>query len=185
MKKLIFYFVLTLFAGMTYAQEITELGEARVGFAPLSSDVSVDGENFSYTVNESYAGEFEKDPLLFMTNNFDVRNFIAEVKGKNTEPFLVTFRSSRGSLMADFNSDGEVVKSYARFKNVLLPKNLRHQLYRDHQGWKMVKNLHLTLGRDGMVNQEIYKIKLAKINGKERKTVIMEAPLKGWEVAGN
>lgn len=183
MKTLIFYLVLMLCAGFTNAQEITELKEARVGFAPLTAEVTRSGDDFSYKVTETYAGEFEKDPLLFMENHFDIKNFIAEVKGKDYHTYVVTFRSSKGNLQTNFNRNGELVRSNSKFKNTVLPRNLRHQLYNDHKGWEMIGNIHITNGKNGVVDQNIFKVRLK--NGKARKNVIFDTSMSGIAIVGN
>lgn len=183
MKTLVLYLVLVAMAATSHAQKITELDEAKVGFAPLSSDVLREGDNFSYKVNESYVREFEKDPLAFMDTYFDIDNFISEVKNASFDSYLVTFRSSRGSLEADFNSNGELVRSTSKFKNIILPEDLRKQLYRDHKGWRMVKNIHVTTGRNGLISKDFYKLKLE--NGKNKKNIVFDAPFEGAKMVSN
>ncbi len=182
MKTLIFSLVLMLIGSMVQAQDITELKETRVGFAPFSSDMTRNGDDFTFKVRENYVGEFEKDPLLFLDSHLDMKKFIAIVDKKDLQSYNVTLTSSRGNLDADFNKKGELIKSTSRFKNILLPEELRHQLYRDHKGWAMVKNVHITRGSRGEIEKEIYRIKLE--NGKQRKKVTFEAPAKDTEVAG-
>lgn len=180
MKTLIFSLVLTLFAGITNAQEVTELKEARVDGTPLSSEIIRNGDNFTYKVKEAYIREFEKDPLLFVNKYFDFQDLASEVRGE-WDIYHVTFKSTKGNLQADFDSNGEMLSSISKFKNVILPRELMHQLYKDNKGWEMVKNVHVTRGKDGVVNQDIYRIKLE--NGKDRKNVVLEAPAKAVAVA--
>ncbi|MHA6281071.1 hypothetical protein ACXYMT_12900 [Salinimicrobium sp. CAU 1759] len=180
MKTLIFYLVLLVF-GTGHAQQITELKEAKVGFAPLSSEVKKSGNSFSFNVKESYAGEFEKDPLAFMDAYFDIENFINALSHEDYDSYEVSFVSRKGILKADFNAEGDLVRSSSRFKNIVLPEKLRSQLYRDHKGWAMTKNVHITRGNAGILNKSYYKIKLE--NGKDRKRITLEAPLGGTEVA--
>lgn len=169
MKTLFIYLVLATWAGVSQAQEITELKEAKVGFAPLSSEVVRDGNNYTFNVKESYTGEFEANPVAFMEAYFDVHNFISEVKDQQYDGYKVTFRSKKGHLQADFDKYGNLGATSERFKNIALPANLREQLYRDHKGWAMVKNVRITKGENGLVNKELYRIKLRK--GNERKTL--------------
>jgi hypothetical protein len=183
MKKLIFYLVLVLFAGITNAQEFTELEQAEVEFSPLTSELIRNGNNFSYTVKENYSGEFESDPLEFVKTHFNIKNLISHNQVERIENYFVTFKSKKGSVSADFNNEGDLLKSTSRFKNIALPRELRHQLYKDHKGWIMVSNIHITHGRNGVVDSDSYKVKL--VNGKERKNVIFEAPVRGIVLAGN
>lgn len=183
MKTLIIYLVLAVVAGTSHAQQITELKEAKVGFAPLTSEVERDGNNFSFNIKEASAHEFDRDPVAFMEAYFDIKNFIAEVKEDKFDTYLVSFKSRKGKLEADFNKKGELVRSTSIFKNILLPKELREKLYSEHKGWVMVKNTHITRGRNGLLTEDIYKIKL--VNGKERKNIVFEAPNEDLRVVSN
>ena len=89
MKTLIISIALVLVAGISQAQ-IIELDEARVSFSPVSV---IDENSFSVSILENYAGEFEKDPLAFMKNNFDILEFISQLPGDDYESYLVSFRS--------------------------------------------------------------------------------------------
>lgn len=182
MKTLIFYLVL-LVAGTSQAQEITELKEAKVGFSSIYSDVDQDENRYSFTIKETYSGEFEKDPLAFMEANFDIQSFMDFTKDEEFDGYEVSFINRKGVLKANFNSNGELVRSSSRFKNIVLPEKLRSQLVKDHKGWTMTKNIHIARGKNGLVTKDYYKVKLE--NGKDRKRVILEAPLKGAAVAGN
>lgn len=184
MKTLFIYLVLVIWAGVSQAQEITELKEAKVGFAPLSSEVIRDGNQFSFIVKESYAGDFEANPLAFMEANFDIHNFITVLKGEKFDSFQVTFSSKKGHLLADFDKHGNLGTTSERFKNIFLPASLREQLYKDHKGWKMVKNVRVTRGENGMVDKEFYRITLR--NGDQRKTLKIDGiTAERSEVASN
>lgn len=164
MKTLFIYFALVFWAGAIQAQEITELKEAKVGFAPLSSDVQRDGDSYTFHVNESYMGEFERDPLAFLESYFDIDNFIEEVKDEGYDAYEVSLVSGNGYLKADYDKDGNLKETSEKFKDVVLPQALRETLYRDHKGWEMVKNVHITTGRDGLVDRDFYRIKLKNDN---------------------
>lgn len=184
MRTLFIYLVLVVWAGVSQAQEITELKEAKVGFAPLSSEVTKDGDSYSFKVNEAYQGEFENDALGFMNAYFDIDNFIAEVKDEKYDSYQVSFNSKKGHLIADFDKHGNLGATSERFRNILLPADLRERIYKDHQGWTMVKNVHLTQGKSGVLNKNIYRIKLE--NGKSRKVVKIDAlSAERSEVASN
>lgn len=182
MKTLIFYLVL-LTLGTIQAQEFTELKEAKVGFAPMTSIVERNGNSFSFNVKEAVAGEFEKDPLAFMENYFSIVDFISELKHEQYDRYEVSFVSQKGHLIADFDKNGKLVQTNSRFKNTLLPHSLRNDLYRDHKGWAMTKNIRITRGKNGEVSMDYYKINLEK--GKDRKKIILEAPVSVTDIASN
>ena len=167
MKTLSIYLVLAIFCGVLHAQEITELKEAKVGFAPLSSEVTQNGDSFIFKVSESYTGEFEKDPVAFLNNHFVIKDFISQYGERKYASYSVTFKSKKGRLLAHFDKDGSLRKTSEKFNDIILPDALRHQLYRDHKGWTMVKNVHIKNAKDGMVNKDIYHIKMELDNRKK------------------
>ncbi|MCC8361188.1 hypothetical protein [Salinimicrobium sediminilitoris] len=182
MKTVIFYLVL-LVLGTSHAQEFTELKEANVGFAPMASSVERNGNSFSFNVKEAVVGEFEKDPLAFMENYFSIEDFISELKPEQYDRYEVSFVSQKGQLIADFDKNGKLVQTNSRFKNTLLPHNLRNDLYRDHKGWAMTKNIRITRGKNGDVSKDYYKINLE--NGKDRKKIVLQAPVSVTDIASN
>lgn len=172
MKTLIFSLVLVLVASMGYGQKITELEEAKVGFAPLNVEVDESGDNFSYTVTESYAGEFVKDPIAFMKANFDIQNFIATHEDRDYETFHITFSSGQGYLKADFNRSGDLVRTFQKFKDIVLPHDVRRELYSSYKGWNMTSNKYVASGRGELLEKEVYKIKLE--NGKQKQNIKLD-----------
>lgn len=182
MKTLIFYLVL-LVLGPGHAQEITELKEAKVGFSPMSSNMERNGNSFSFSIKQSAAGEFEKDPLAFLKAHFSIDGFISELKHEQYDSYEVSFVSRKGFLKADFDRDGNLVKSHSRLKNVLLPGKLREDLYRDHEGWVMTGNIHITGGRNGIIGKDYYKINLE--NGKDRQRIVLQTPVRETELVSN
>ena len=180
MKTLIIYLAFFVWTGALYAQ--IELEETKVGFAPLSSEIVEDGNSYSFTIRETYQGEFEARPMAFMKENFSMKEFIAVVdKEGKYDGYQVSFRSDKGALQADFDADGNLLSSSERFKNVVLPRDLQKQLYNDHKGWTMVKNIRVTRGNNGGINKTVYRIKLE--NGAQKKNVKFHGnDLEGSEV---
>lgn len=172
MKTLIFSLALVLVATIGYGQKITELEEAKVGFAPLNVEVNEDGDNFSYTVSESYAGEFQKDPIAFMKANFDIQNFIATHEDRGFDTYHITVSSAQGFLKADYNSKGELLRTFQKFKDIVLPHDVRQELYSSHQGWNMTSNKYVASGRGELLEREVYKVKLE--NGKQKQNVKLD-----------
>ena len=174
MKTLIFslLFIAVTFVGTAQDQKITQLEEATVGFTPLDAKITQNGDSFSYSVNEAYSGEFSKDPIAFMKANFDINNFITEFEGDKYSSYQVTFNSSKGHLSAQFNSDGELVKTYQKFKDIALPVDVRRDLYMSNQGWSMTSNKYIASGRGEILEKEAYKIKLE--NGKQKRNVKLD-----------
>ena len=182
MKTLIFSLLLIAVTTFSQAQEITELEEAKVGFAPLDAEITREGDSFTYKVNEDYAGAFSKDAIGFMKANFDIKNFIAEY-GEDYDSYLVTFTSSKGYLSADFDEEGNLVKTYQKFKDIVLPLDLRREVYMANKGWTMTGNKYVASGNGDLVEKEFYKVKLE--NGNQKRTMKIDPRASRTSVASN
>lgn len=186
MKTLFFSLLLVAvaFVGQAQEQEITQLEEAKVGFAPLDAKITQSGDSFSYKIEEGYEGEFSKDAIAFMKANFDINNFIAEFEGDKYTSYLVTFRSSKGHLSADFNHNGELVKTYQKFQDIALPLDVRREVYMANKGWTMTSNKYIASGRGDLIEKEVYKIKLE--NGSQKRNIKLDPrSVSGTSVAAN
>ena len=181
MKTLIFSLLLIVATSIGYAQQITQLEEAKVGFAPLDSKISRDGDSFSYLVKEAYAGEFTKDALGFMKANFNIQNFIAENSNASYDSYVVTFTSEKGFLEADFDKEGNLVKTFQKFQDIALPLDIRRAVYMANKGWTMTANKYKASGRGDLVEREMYKIKLE--NGKQKRTMKLDPRASSTSVA--
>ncbi|QYA27059.1 hypothetical protein G3I01_16675 [Gramella sp. MT6] len=183
MKTLIFSLLLIAVTTFSQAQEITQLEEAKVGFAPLDTKISRDGDRFTYKVGEAYAGEFSKDAIAFMKANFDIQNFIAEFNGQDYDSYVVTFTSPKGFLTADYDEVGNLVKTYQKFNDIALPLDVRREVYMANKGWTMTKNKYVASGRGDLIEKEMYKIKLE--NGNQKRTMKLDPRASGSSVASN
>lgn len=149
------------------AQErITQLDEAKVGFAPLDAKITRVGDSYSYKVNEAYTGEFLDNPIAFMKANFDIQNFMAETADQNYDTYLVTFSCSKGLLKANYDGNGELVKTYQKFKDIVLPHDVRQYVFRNNDGWTLTTTKYVASGKEDLLDKEMYQIKLEKDNHK-------------------
>ena len=169
MKTLSLFLAFFVGTAIVNAQEVIQLKEAKIGFNPAASEFTQDGNTFTLAVNELHKGDFEKDPIAFLNQNVDMESFLALVKDQKYEQYQVRLQSSKGTLQADFDRDGKLGATVERFENIAIPVPLMAQLLRDHEGWRMVKNVHITKGEKGRVAKEFYKIKLE--NGKQSKKI--------------
>lgn len=168
MKKIIFILSLALTATICNGQEVIELKEAQVNFKPVTTNVFGKANSFSVNIKETENGEFEKDPVAFMDKYFDINQLLKEIGNNKYESYDVTFRSRKGELNAKFDDKGALLSTFLRFENILVPNALSHQLYRDHKGWEMVKNLHVAKGKNGVMELDYYRITMK--NGNKKKT---------------
>jgi len=169
MKTLIVLLLLVGLISTSQAQQITELEEAKVSFAHNAVKVSSNLDEYTITVKESFTGEFIKNPIAFMKENFNINAFIAAINNDKYEEYLVTFRSSKGYLEATYDKDGTLVETSQRFVDIVLPLDVRRELYKNNKGWTMVQNKYLASGKSDRLDNQVYKIKL--VNGNDKMNV--------------
>lgn len=167
MKTLFFSILLLAVTAVSQAQEIV-LEEAKVGFAPLNAKITQDGDQFSFKVEEAYGGEFAKDPIAFMKENFDIGNFILEHEDKDYDSYQITLRSGKGALKADYDKDGNLVRTYQKFKDVVMPLNVRRMVYANYKGWTITENKYIASGNRDLIDKEVYKFKMERGGEKQR-----------------
>ena len=172
MKNLIIYSLLLFCVVSVKAQEVTQLKTTTVTFDPFVTDVISYLDNNSFIVKENYVGEFTKNPIKFMKQNFDIHNFISYLDQKKStdlqkshyESYRVTFSSNKGYLEAKFAKDRELTETAQNFNNILVPLDVRRELYTNYKGWNMVKNTYTASGTSDQIDKELYRIKLKNGN---------------------
>ena len=152
----------------TFAQaQIIELEEAKIDYFPnLERGVE---NSYSYMVMERTPGEFSADALGFMKRHFDINAFIDEIGDVDYKTYELTFKNSQGYLKAEFDDKGNLKQTRQEFNDVLVPANIRTELYKNHKGWTMVKNKYSAKGSGDIIKSEVYKIKLQ--NGNKNQTI--------------
>ncbi|MCC8361338.1 hypothetical protein [Salinimicrobium sediminilitoris] len=159
MRKFFVSLLILLWAGIGNAQ-FTELKEARVGFDPVLPEITVDGENYIFKIEEKYNGEFEKDPVAFLDKYCNIEAFIDLVQDGKTVEYQVEVKSTKGRMKAKYCKEGNLQRVSYRLKNVLLPASLQRDIYSKYKGWNMTRNIHIARGIDGDVQKEYFKIRL-------------------------
>jgi hypothetical protein len=165
MKKVVLILFLLVGMGAMQAQKVIQLGEAHVGYNPDAIVIDSDLNFAGFIVKENYLGEFSKNPILFMKQNFDCKAILSSVNNADDfDEYLVTFKSNKGYLEAVYTNEGNLVKTHQVFKDKLLPLDLRRQVFTNYQGWTMVSNKYVASGKLDRIDKEYYKIKLENGN---------------------
>lgn len=172
MKKVFFCAALLVSSFVMKAQQI-QLEEAKVLFTPQVIMVKGDHRSSTYEVKvkEASTGNFHRDPIAFMRRNLDMNHLMGEFE-ENNELFSVTFKSKKGRLVANFNEKGELLNTSQKFRNIILPRDLREDLYRNYKGWTMVSNKYEAKGSSTSVEKQEYHVKLKK--GKLTKNISLK-----------
>lgn len=160
MKTLIITLMLSLTALVMNAQEITVLDEARLFYAPVNAQVVQDGDSYTYTVKSKHGRQFARNPIGFLKANFDIQNFINHTADKNYHAFVVTLKSEHGSLVADFDEEGNLLQTRQNFKEVILPAEIRNDLYQNYDGYTVTKAKYAARTKGEILSKAVYKVRL-------------------------
>ncbi|MBZ9730574.1 hypothetical protein LB467_12840 [Salegentibacter sp. JZCK2] len=167
MKTLAVILILMGLSISSQAQGITELEETKIGFSPIILTETDNPDEYRYEVNDGFAKDFTKNPMGFIESYFDITSFIEQVKDKDYDTYLVRFSSDKGFLEANYSKDGELNRTRQLFNDFLLPLAVRNELWRQTEGWSMVKNTYKAKGKRDLLEKELYRIKVVK-NGKSK-----------------
>lgn len=169
MKNLVIMMCFVFAMSMTQAQETVILDPAAVEYDSPEVATASNIAGADFTIEEERFNEFFEDPLEFVQENFDIASFEMDDDTRAE----VVFNCIKGYLKATFNEDGELLYTSQRYKDVLLPADLRYRLLKEHKGWMMVSNKYTAKGYGDEIDKEVYKIKLVELNGNGVKRIKM------------
>lgn len=182
MKKFITFMLAVAACIFTsYSQEVIQLEETELTFEPTAQVVFEDYSNGIVKVKENYAKQFQSNAIKFLVENFDIYRFMREA-GEGNDEFRVTVKSSNGILLASYDKDGKLDKTYQKFKDIPLPPAIRNQVFAQYGGWTMTKNKYVAYGMEDKIDQEKYLVYLERGKDKE-KLKITPASVSGLSVA--
>jgi hypothetical protein len=89
-------------------------------------------------------------------------------EGRN-EPFKTVFRMNKGTINAEYDENGELLRATEEFNNVRLPVAVRNTLFNAYgEGWEMVNNTYTVQYERGQDTEIFYTVKMRNGNKKER-----------------
>ncbi|MCG9972433.1 hypothetical protein [Christiangramia crocea] len=182
MKKFIILMLVAVgFVLTSYSQKVIQLEEAELTFEPTAQVVFEDYTNGIVRVKENYAKQFQSNAIKFLVENFDIYRFMREA-GENLDQYDITVKSSNGVLLAQYNKEGNLVRTYQKFKDIPLSPEIRNQVFAQYEGWTMTKNKYIAAGMEDGIDKEKYLVHLER--GKDReKLKITPARASGIGVA--
>ncbi len=127
-----------------------------------------DYDQGKFIVKEAYANQFESNAIKFVRENFDINEFMRTHKDLDADSYFVTVKSGKGYLKAKYDENGDLVNTFQKFKNVVLPADVRGEFYAKSKGWTMVKNQYIARSKGNVINEAKYLITLQKGNKKDK-----------------
>ncbi|NJY63805.1 hypothetical protein HC174_13730 [Salinimicrobium sp. CDJ15-81-2] len=167
MKKLIIVLLLFGFIGTGHSQIL--LKETKLEYRPESMKLDPVSNTLTIKISEKSYGEFNKDPLAFVKNQFDIQRVLKDNEKEDYDSYQVSFKSTKGHLLANFDGDGDLISSFQKFKNVRLPEDARMQILQQYRDAVITGNKHVAISKGWDVQKEFYKVKLR--DGDKTRTV--------------
>jgi hypothetical protein len=90
----------------------------------------------------------------------------------SNEPYQMLFKSTSGMISAFYDASGQVVASYEKFKDIMLPEAIRDRVFRDNANWEMISNKYVSNYTDNKLTKRTFKVKLQ--NGNLKKDMIFD-----------
>lgn len=177
MKTLFFLSVFVLCATIGQAQEITKLEEVKIAYTPLVGQIVQNGDEFTITLKNFASNSFIKNPIGFMKENFDIHKFIAAVEKDNGKfdyhAYVIRIMSSKGYMVANYDSEGNLRSTKQNFTNILPPYNIRVQVYGENIGWQIEKIKYMASTKGEILNKALYKMTLQL--GSQKRNITIDA----------
>lgn len=95
---------------------------------------------------------------------YDIKS--SEYYSDEYDSYSITFYLPNGFILAMYNSEGKLISTAERFKNVALPEVVRSSVLTRFPGWAITKDIYLVKYSDAEGGKMVYKMVLA--NGSKR-----------------
>lgn len=165
MKTVIFGLLFLGFASLSFSQSNQEIEEVKL------ADVVISPLNLSYlnAVHDKNTPESVKY-LENKVARFDITE--SPVFDNQFEAYEVIFKeasSKGGKIIATYNSEGKILKSFEKFNDVTLPPSVRNAVYKEYPGWTIHSDTYLVSYYMNSNIKKVYKLKIKKND--EKKTL--------------
>lgn len=81
---------------------------------------------------------------------------------EDIQAFEVIFQESNARVIATYDEAGKILKSFEKFKNIALPKNIVKQIMMKYPGWHFESDTYLVRYFQGKEAKKYYTVKLLK-----------------------
>lgn len=158
MKKLLLCLLLIGF--VSHGNSQTLLKEVKVEYTPVSMKIDPVSNSLEMMLPESWHGEFQQNPLQFVKTNFDGRKLVEDNGSSDFVYYEVNFKSRKGNLLATFDKKGELTSSSQRFRDVILPSDVKHEIFNKYRDSKLLSNKYVAFSKGWNIEKELYTVKI-------------------------
>jgi len=124
------------------------------------SEVVVTAVNYKYlnaTDSKQVAIPVRMLELKAAAYNVQEKDFYAE---DDYQFYTVSFFIPDGKIVAAYNSEGEIIKTFEKFKNTSLPNDVSVAIYKRFPNWEIVSDVYRVTYNEKKGANKIYKLKL-------------------------
>lgn len=104
------------------------------------------------------------EQLQLKVSDFNVKDL--DIYSDENELYDVYFIIPEGKVLASYNSDGDLLRTIERYKNIDLPTSIKLSIAERFPNWSISKNLYLVNYFESGTMKKLYKLTLK--NGDQR-----------------
>lgn len=187
MKTMMIFLLMVFTVSNLKAQkELKEMNQLDEAIVTYRHNVKVTGDlgDATLDVKEDYKGQFHDNPVKFCDETFDIVGLINSVDSDKYNRYEITFNNRKGYIRATYDDVGALLKTSQKFRNIILPHDIRQKLFRDYEGWTMTKNKYTARGEGNRISKAKYRIRMSKGNTSKIVKINMNNISSG-RIAGN
>lgn len=162
MKKVLLGLLFVGFANLSFSQSAREVKLAAVDITPLNLNYlnAVQDKNTPKAVEhlENEAARFDITESPVFDKQFDAYEVVFK-----------TVSSKDSRIIATYDSNGKIIKSFERFNDVALPPSVRNAVSLKYPGWTILSDTYLVSYYKNRDIKKVYKLKITNKN--EKKTL--------------
>jgi len=174
MINLILLFISVFTMGLVNAQEtsISEIDSVVINdqYSVVKKDKKsfiTKALNFNYQTNiKANEASFIVAQLQWKVANFDIKTS-SVYDNSEAATYNVVFKNNQGKIVATYNNEGKILFTVEKYKDVVIPINLRNAIYKQFPGWAFQSNTYLISYIENKGISKNYKIKINKGNVKK------------------
>lgn len=165
MKAIVFGMLFLGLTSLGYAQELNKEANEDETQEVVLEGVTVTALNMDYLekVHDKATPEVVKE-LEHKAARFKIKG--TPIYFSEVGPYEVHFSNSKGNIIATYNRKGKILVSSEKFKDVVLPLEVRNSVYREYPDWKINSNVYLVSYHHNKGVKKIYQFQIGKDNDK-------------------
>jgi len=124
------------------------------------SEVTVVATNYKY-LNDVNSEEVASIPVQMLERKvaaYDPTS--SEYYSDDFEQYYITFFIPEGKVLAAYDSNGKLIRTIERFKDINIPKSVKHAVANRFPGWVISKDIYKVSYNDKTGSNKMYKLTL-------------------------